>query len=485
MTEKLSNQLQCDNRDISNPLVVFAGIEYKDKKQAQGLNVQLKKNGIQTNDNMYKDFGKVLYTFHCMLNYSVIYQAMGSKGTKSTLIHLGNDYNLSLKQLSSSKIKGVRTKLKTNWNSEEWFQFNVQVRKKLSKNSNYDGLIYILTCHGSQDYMINLSDGEQDYLPMLFDFFDNENCQSLREKPKIFFISCVPVGSNDVLRPSPTQAQKQVSLKNVETQYKQVLYQRLKQQVNNKETDSLIKYSKSSNIGSDLSGSAKTEDEDEKEVESKSHIQYWNSMTYRKESHFRYIYATPEGYINDQLIIDHTKGSLLIRNVTRVILDMLPHSKLLIQEHDKRIQKMKNNQTKNEKITEKDSTEKELHQQTQTQTASQNACDEDESKNKNVDFIDFEDLVINVSDRINKKSIKNFQEMKESLEKLKQMETENKKTNITNQLQCSNKNNNDSTAASTDQDFDPELLRHILYSPIIEDNNRMPYFIRLVPRKTK
>ena len=80
--------------------------------------------------------------------------------------------------------------------------------------------------------MINLSDGEQDYLPMLFDFFDNENCQYLREKPKIFFISCVPVGSNDVLTLPPTEAL-----------YKQVLYQRLKQQVNNKEPD----------IGSDLS----------------------------------------------------------------------------------------------------------------------------------------------------------------------------------------------------------------------------------------
>ena len=39
-------------------------------------------------------------------------------------------------------------------------------------------------------------------------------------------------------------------------------------------------------------------------------------MTHRKESHFRYIYETPEGYVNDQLIIDHTKGSPLIRNVT-------------------------------------------------------------------------------------------------------------------------------------------------------------------------
>ena len=114
---KLNNQF--DIRDVSNPFVVFAGIEYKDKEQAQaqGLNVQLTKNGVQTNDNIYSDFGKVLYTFHCMLNYSIIYQAMRSKGKKCTLMHL--DHNLSSKQLCSNRIKGERTKLKTNWNCEE------------------------------------------------------------------------------------------------------------------------------------------------------------------------------------------------------------------------------------------------------------------------------------------------------------------------------------------------------------------------------
>ena len=160
---------------------------------------------------------------------------------------------------------------------------------------------------------------------------------------------------------------------------------------------------------------------------------------------------------------------------------MLPHSKLLVQQRDQTIRKNKNE------------TDRELHQQTHTQTVCKNASDEDESKNdhenenENVGFIEFEDLVINVSNRVNKKSIKNFQEMKESLAKLRQMETGNKKANIPNQLQCSNKNNNNSTAvsASTDQNFDAELLRYIVYSPIIEDNNRMPYLIRLVARKNK
>ena len=445
-------QSQFEVKNISNPLVVFAGIEYN--TQSLDLsNCPLKRNGIQTRDNMYKDFGRMLYAFHCMLNYCIMYQSIRKDG--ECLMHLG--FDSSAKGLSGRAIKQEQNKLKTKWNGDEWEEFNNQVRKQLSTDSlsNYDGLIYILTCHGEEEDTMYLSDGNDCCLAFLFDIFNNERCRHLREKPKIFIVNNIPVNSNDVLKLPPPKAEK-VALQDVETQYRDVLYQRLVKQVNNnKESNSFL-----SNIGNELSSiSVRSKEnqeyarEDEKQVELKS--QYWNHMAYRKESHFRYIYSTPEGYTNDQIIFDHSKGSPLIRTLGIIVPQMLKQSQQQAQQQAQQRNNNQNDEKKNENENE-----------------------------RNVVGVEFDDMVINISSRINKDSIKNFDKIKEALEQQKQKNIKEKQMEKEKEKQKVNVSSQDEKKSGED-DFDPNLLRQILYSPIVQDNNRMPYFMRLIPRKKR
>ena len=697
LVDELNNSFSV--RKISNPLVVIVGIDYKKqglKEHKSIIGKVLDDNHVQTKQSICRDFANILYAFHYMLKYSVMYQSIRSNG-ESRLMHIG----LTTKIMSKRDINSEKTKLKTNWTYDEFDEFNIQVRKKLSTKCkyNYDGLIYFLTCHGGQENAIYFSDGEEDNLAFLFDRFDNENCRHLRNKPKIFFINCARGDKTDVLTLPPTIAQK-VSLKYVEKQHRPVRYARrmkekderrkMKDEDSDSSSDSddddgdddkpscitttrsatalsskhrgggdgygcrysntytheiwknrqyekrnrnrnrydemdallglqmrevvgydapsmsmsqedealmssfdmheqmrigmrMVRYGRRAhgyhgyvynydeyesqgargfynNYNNYVLGNTRQENErlrkifaktrkmiekkemkdprnrhrkkyaaqDVKEVELKS--QYWNDMTYRKESHFRYIYSTPEGYMNNQLIIDHSKGSPLIRAVTKVVVSMFEKSK----DEEKKFEKQQKTQSPTQPTTQpitqsatQSLTQSNTARQGQSQALFENKNDDvkdGKTERKKCEFlgvgIEFENFVNNVRKLIDKSVYKNelleridatiekekkldiekqkerdikereiVQAKKEKLEKAKKEREEKKKRGDKVKKRtfeekygkyCENEwFDNVGNDYNVNIEYD---VRKALYSPIIEDNNRMPYFIRLVPR---
>lgn len=149
LVDELNNSFSV--RKISNPLVVIVGIDYKKqglKEHKSIIGKVLDDNHVQTKQSICRDFANILYAFHYMLKYSVMYQSIRSNG-ESRLMHIG----LTTKIMSKRDINSEKTKLKTNWTYDEFDEFNIQVRKKLSTKCkyNYDGLIYFLTCHGGEE----------------------------------------------------------------------------------------------------------------------------------------------------------------------------------------------------------------------------------------------------------------------------------------------------------------------------------------------
>ena len=79
----------------------------------------------------------------------------------------------------------------------KWYEKDVEefaeLVKSQSERGNHDGLIFILSCHGTSrngKICIMLSDGKLFELKRLSSYFDGNSCPYLLDKPKIFVADC-------------------------------------------------------------------------------------------------------------------------------------------------------------------------------------------------------------------------------------------------------------------------------------------------------
>lgn len=86
--------LQYPKYDMKNPLIVFVGIEYeaKEKKTENEEKECTNNNGkkkplIQSRDSILHDFASILYVFHCLNHFDIIYQCRSSKKAGGKFIH--------------------------------------------------------------------------------------------------------------------------------------------------------------------------------------------------------------------------------------------------------------------------------------------------------------------------------------------------------------------------------------------------------------
>ena len=288
---KIANNLASTSiYTLSNPLVVLLCIGKYCKKNQDGI----KFSDIRTKSR--KDYMNLKYVFNYKLGYSVIYMVGdNSRGFGAAIRH-------HQKRMDSPK--RVKDNFKLEWNENEIEMFNETIKKTIGQyNCNYDGLIYIISCHGGADDIIYDSEGEEYALPYLFEQFNNVNCKKLRNKPKIFVIDTdrreqeieyFSVGNDDNNdNDSDNDNAKKCIIKEIR--------QKMDKSENKNSADEDSKDSKE-----------KKESEDDKEL--------WNERYYCEYSDFRLIYSNAEGYKKmDSINSKEEKGSFLIRAFTKVV----------------------------------------------------------------------------------------------------------------------------------------------------------------------
>ena len=274
---------------VRHPLVVGIGI--------RGNNYNEHNTDETSSDDMENFENIILYdccniknSFHNRCGYDIIYQ------TKTNEIkHLKNwqEYGIEMKDSNN---------FKTQWIDEEFDDFNEYILDQIIANHNnksavnYDALIYVLSAsHGNLENIIYDSNGEELVLDFIFDLFDNENCKYLRNKPKIFILNCGRGDKVSKLLTNPLEN----DTANEPTEPKN--------STNNTKQDE--------NVTNNSNNSAIHDTGGESDHVSK---QFCNELTYRRDSHCRFIWANAKGY---QMVNDETtrsKGSFLIRNITKV-----------------------------------------------------------------------------------------------------------------------------------------------------------------------
>ena len=196
---------------LTNPLIVMIGIgKYHDKIKT-GLNL----NDIS--DVACNNYQNVKIAFNSTRGYDMIYcvneesvkQQKGSKlkqehATLFNIEYLQDDANL---EKTKSKNRECLTNWKLEWTDDEIDELCYSIHDICSyKNSNslcdfdvrpyhhdsnYNGLIFIISCHGGytgEEDIIYDSFGNEYLVSNIFDIFDNRNCKSLQDLPKIFIL---------------------------------------------------------------------------------------------------------------------------------------------------------------------------------------------------------------------------------------------------------------------------------------------------------
>ena len=78
---------------------------------------------------------------------------------------------------------------KLKWNENDVLKFMDETRFQCQLGK-HDGLIFVLSCHGTSRNRIILSNGKTFKLSKLFEYFNGDSCRYLIDKPKIFIIDC-------------------------------------------------------------------------------------------------------------------------------------------------------------------------------------------------------------------------------------------------------------------------------------------------------
>ena len=270
------NKYELPERLMRNPLVVMMGIDDENKTSEKSIS---------------KDLKSIFQLFHVKLHFDLIY-ATQKKGLQIARFDKNGD----------KKIHGIGKKL--HWVEEDVYHFNDEIRDMLNKDRikkehNYDGLIYFIMCNqGSEENMIYLSEEDEEFcLSLLFDWFDISKCKYLLGKPKFFLINC-------------KRGEKDGAVNGIN-------------EINGAINDSKENSNDDHDRGLDAGPESTAADDDKKLKEDeiggrgKINDMIWSDVLYRKESDFRYIWASPDGYKNNQIINkqeENKKGSWFVRS---------------------------------------------------------------------------------------------------------------------------------------------------------------------------
>lgn len=152
---------------MKNPLVVFLGIgHYTQMKPLLGV---------------ARDLRSVKVSFCATNGYTLFF---AREKDKEPLYVCLDGQTIATTKYQPEDV----SKLKLSWTEDDIRSFNKEVGGVLSSN-NFDGLIYIISCHGHNNNEIITSDGEEVVIDdEIFQRFGNEKCAALRGKPKVVFI---------------------------------------------------------------------------------------------------------------------------------------------------------------------------------------------------------------------------------------------------------------------------------------------------------
>ena len=331
---------------ICNPLVVLLGIGKYDG--------HLDLNGVKT------DYKNMVHTFHDVWGYSIIYKTSLENENKlikpeSKPFKLSNDNNnnnnSNNNKVNSNINKNINAKIKNQsckcqqkryykleWTCEEIDEYcqhisneiekGITNRKGNKKIKDYDGLIFIISCHGESDGVILDSKCEEVSLLNIYGFFQSKECPKIADKPKIFMIDACRGSMRE--KPQPFVREKGISVDTKSS--KTTIAASTDADDSNYEKDN--KDNKENKDKDDNKGDERTErdarknddhdnDEEKKtdaDVEDKNGGTIAGDNThadvdkFHRESNFYKIYANPAGFAS----IEGTKGGILIHSIKNV-----------------------------------------------------------------------------------------------------------------------------------------------------------------------
>ena len=155
-----------------------------------------KKSPLPSIENSSNDYFNVIRAFNYMRGYDTVF------ATNDGVKHLANENRVT----STNEIKSFDFKLK--WAEDDVDDFNIHITQQILSFKNedrYDSLIYILSCHGDTEKTIYDSDGEELSLEYIYDQFNNTNCKSLRQRPKIYLFDINKHGSDNYISSTTSQ----------------------------------------------------------------------------------------------------------------------------------------------------------------------------------------------------------------------------------------------------------------------------------------
>ena len=159
------------------------------------------------------DYHNVVYAFNYIRGYDIVF------ATTDGIKHLTNENRVT----SANEICSFDFKLQ--WDDTDIDAFNKHVAEetvscediiKAAETINcYDSLIYILSAHGDGKQIIYGSNGDEISIQYTVCFqFNNKNCKSLRQLPKIYMFDINRYGS-DTLASSNSQLQSNINSNNI------------------------------------------------------------------------------------------------------------------------------------------------------------------------------------------------------------------------------------------------------------------------------
>ena len=240
------------------------------------------------------DYCQMIHTFHDVWGYSVFFQC-NEKNSGSTKDKLLDPILNGLNRQQFKKQCKCQKKFdfKDTWTWEE-IDTLCENGKELLRNAPtdgcYDSLIFIVSCHGEEECIID-SKGEVYQLLSLFSHFQNKNIPYLTDKPKIFFLDLCRGSSVHPAAPNSISGNS------------------------SKTNESIASHFVS--VPRHVSTSHLTNDAGARRV---SHIEY-SEVDYvrlmqevHREANFAKIYSNPAGYA----AVEGTSGGVLIRSIKYV-----------------------------------------------------------------------------------------------------------------------------------------------------------------------
>ena len=168
------------SRKITNPLVTAIIIgDYSDSRlpNIKGTN---------------QDYRSIIDAFNGVCGYTVVIAQKSENNDDYTLQPF-----VAASQTQMSKNTAKSCIIKSKWNTDEINDFNERIKNDYLDNdlTNFDSLIYIVSCHGDGKSFIYDSNHEELALDYIYYEFNNQNCRELRNKPKIYLLDTYKIGS--------------------------------------------------------------------------------------------------------------------------------------------------------------------------------------------------------------------------------------------------------------------------------------------------